>query len=239
MPISKQEIKNFEGEEFTFLVHKIKGLLKADITKKLELDISEWDKNYQDDSYISCSLIGNEKLSLTSGKYLTLGFQKINKDQILAVNNKDMLFKSKDIKAKQLDYMSNYLLAEQILKLTGCYNEIVLKRFNDNKEALKPDYVLTFDDIDARSKNASEYFKSPIYNINIEAYAEKLVEKLRVLKEKDINLYLEYIKQLCSSLNSNYNDFKNYYNIIAMNINNDNKEAEEFINKVNIYKNRK
>lgn len=239
MPISKQEVKNFEGEDFTFLVHKIKGLLQEGITLKLENDISEWDKNYKEDSYISCSLISNDNLSLTSGKYLTLGFQNINKKQILAINYKDMLFKSKDIKGNQLDLVSNYLLVEQILRKTGSYNEVALQRFNENKQALKPDYILTYDDIDEKSKNASQYFKNPIYNVNTEAYAEKLIKKLKVLKETNYELYLEYLNQITRSIISNYADLKNYYNIIASNIKSQCKEEEELINRINVYKNRK
>ncbi len=239
MPISAQPIKNFEGEDFTFLVHKIKGLLQEGIALKLEHDISEWDKNYKENSYVSCSLISNDNLSLTSGKHLTLGFQNINKNQILAINNKDMLFKEKDIKANQFDLVSNYLLTEQILKMTSCYNEIVLKRYNENKKAINPDYILTFENIDDKSKMASQYFNKPIYNINIEAYAEKLVEKLKLLKEKNYDLYLDYIKRLDSSVHTNYEDLKKYYNIIAMGIYNDSSEEEELISKINIYKNRK
>ena len=93
--LNYKNISMYDGEEFTFLVHKIKGLLQLDITKKLEQDISEWDKNYQDNAYISCSLINNDNLSLTPGEFLTLGFQNITKDHILALNNKDMFFKSK------------------------------------------------------------------------------------------------------------------------------------------------
>ena len=240
MKISKNNVKNFEGEDFTFLVHKIKGLLQLDITKKLERDISEWDKNYQDNAYISCSLIGNDNLSLTSGEFITLGFQNITKDQILAINNKDMFFKGKDIKGKQLDLVSNYLLVEQILRTTNaCYNEVVLKRFNDNKQALHPDYVLTFDKLNDKSINASNYFQVPIYNINTEAYALKLVKKLKTLKEKDYDLYLDYIKRLTYCINCDFKCLGNYYEEICNNINCSTKEEEELVNKFKMNKNRK
>ncbi len=238
--VSKNNVKNFDGEEFTFLVHKIKGLLQLDITKKLEQDISEWDKNYQDNAYISCSLINNDNLSLTSGEFLTLGFQNITKDHILALNNKDMFFKSKDIKGNQLYLVSNYLLAEQILNTTNaCYNEVVLKRFNENKKALHPDFILTFDGLNDKSINASNYFNVPIYNINTEAYALKLIMKLKVLKEKDYDLYLEYINRLTYCINCDFKCLGDYYEQICQNIQIDSKEEDELVKKFNMNKNRK
>lgn len=240
MKISKERIKHFDGEEFLFLVHKIKGLLKPEITRRLEKDISEWDKNYQEHSSVSCSIISDENLSLTGGNFITLGFQNITKDQILAISNKDMFFKSKDIKGKQLDLVSNYLLVEQILKTNNSYyNEVAIKRFDENKKAVQPDYVVTFNIPNDKSLNASQYFKVPIYNIKTEAYALKLVKKLKLLKEKDYKSYIEYITRLEYCLRCDFQCLSGYYDVICSNINCDSKEEENLIKKYEMMKNRK
>ena len=151
-----------------------------------------------------------------------------------------MFFKSKDIKGKQLDLVSNYLLVEQILKTNNSYyNEVAIKRFDENKKAVQPDYVVTFNIPNDKSLNASQYFKVPIYNIKTEAYALKLVKKLKLLKEKDYKSYIEYITRLEYCLRCDFQCLSGYYDVICSNINCDSKEEQNLIKKYEMMKNRK
>jgi hypothetical protein len=63
--------------------------------------------------------------------------------------------------------------------------------------------------------------------------------KLKILKEKDYDLYLEYIKRLTYCINCDFKCLGDYYKQICQNIKIDSKEEDELVKKFNMNKNRK
>lgn len=229
--IKNNKIQEFNGQDFLFLIHRIKGLLEENITNKLINDINEWDKHYENNSFISCSLINQFYLAFTEGMHLTLGFNSIKKDDIIAMNTRDMCFLKKYIILNTKDYISNYMSVDDLLiNSENGYNEVVINRYR-NKNAVMPDYLVAFDKIDDLTKEASKSLNVPIYLIILEKYADLLVKKLNYLKENDINTYLKFIKRFQQCLGYKDCPLLEYYDIIVNSdaFITDNEEANKII----------
>ena len=232
--IPNKEIIELNGENFIFLIHRIKGLLQDKITQKLDNDISNWDRNYEVQSYISCSLINDLYMAFTDGDYLTMGFKNISPDDIIAMNVKDMRFLKQDLYGGHAIQSSQFMSTNDLLENSSySYNEIVIKRYRD-KKAVLPDYVISFDKIDDKTKNAAEYFKVPIYLIVLEKYAELLVQRLNELKNTDIKKYLLFLKRLAGCKYCTTGCLHDYYEYIIQSdaLETDNIEANEIIKKI-------
>lgn len=225
------KIIDYDGQDFTFLIHKIKGLLQEDITNTLNTDILEWDKHYEDNSYISCSLINQLYISFTQGDFLTLGFNNIKKEDIIAMDTKDMVFEKKHIIINAQDQVSSYMpIDEFLLNSYSSYNEIVLRRYR-GKEAIMPDYLVSFDKVDDLTKDAAEKFNIPIYNIILERYALLLIKEIERAKKENKELYIKYLNRLSGCAHCIGNPLIDYFNLIISSeaLKTNDKEANEII----------
>lgn len=219
MPKTK-EIVEFTGEDFLFLVHKIKGLNDEEYAKKIVEDLNKWNKkgkileNEFDTSYISCSLIDHFYIALTAGNHLAFGFSDLEEKEILGMNTKDICFTNLDVIANNADFKSDYMEVNHfLLNSASHYNEIDIKRYHEGIKR-HPNYILTFDKIDEASKRASQFFEIPIYLIYLEAYAERLVKELETLKKENNKLYHTYLKRLEYMIDYHNIYFKKYYDIV-------------------------
>lgn len=214
MASKNKNITEFNGQDFLFLVHKIEGLLQSGITRKLMKDMTEWDKHYEKNSFISCSLISGLFISLTGGNKLIIGFDKIKKSDIIAMNTCDIHFLKKHIIGNYTDKVSEYMPVDDFLLNTSKHNEIVINRYR-GENAVMPDYLVAFDKIDDLTKQASIDLNIPIYLIQLEKYALKLIDELNNLKVNNIDKYIQNLKRMLDSYYFNCKIITDYYKFIA------------------------
>lgn len=200
-------------ETFKLLLHRIKGLLNGKMYDTLMNDMKEWNKHYDPNSTISCSLIDELYIALTPGYDLTIGFSNITKEDILAMNIKDSFYTKKDILSNMLDIKSNYMNTELFLENSEYYNEVLLRRYREG-EAIMPDYILSLDKIRNYEKEVSKDLNIPILFLDLEKYAYKFINTLNYLKNNDYNKYLKYIKRFEKQVNYINGEMNHYYDII-------------------------
>ncbi len=166
------------GEEFYMLVHKIKGFGNQKLASELYNDPSVWTKNYDPYSYISTSAISDKHIGICDGSGYVIGFNNIKPEYILAMGPLDILTDTKMVKNDIDNLKIRYMDADDLVEKTGeLYNEVVLKRYVDEKPVM-PDFVVTVDGTNYKDEEVSKYFNIPIYDIDSNCYADKLIKLL-------------------------------------------------------------
>lgn len=201
--IKENNYYNFMGEDFNFLIHAFSSLNRYDediclLEKQIISNPEIWTSNETIGSIISGSLINNYSFCNASNGKLFLGFNKIYPDDILDMGSTDILSNKEMYMDGTTNPLSEFLLPDEFIKKTSLYNEIVLQRYK-NRKPLLPNYILTLDDVSNDSKQLSNYFNIPIYNINTEKYLIKMIEHLNYLLEH--NIY-DFILYSCLMINS-------------------------------------
>lgn len=205
-------IKLLEGEDFIFLLHKVKGYSRHDMATKLREDPSYWDKQKEMDSYISTSLVWEDYFSLVEGSGYILGFYP-TVEEIIAMGSKDIFITTKQVRNNLNSSKAEFLLTDELKNrsVTVC-NEVALKRYQSD-QARKPDFVFAFDEIRNSDKEAADYFNVPIYVLNSEIYASKMYEKIHIsLSNGDISDYSNRLIKMYLSFSSNPAIIDKYFN---------------------------
>lgn len=191
---TNSSIVNLNGRTFKLLVHKTCGIENKKTGKKLSADIKEWDKNIEEDSIISTSLINQYYLGMVSGKGSILGFNTVIPSDILDMGPTD-IYSSKDIyQFNTRNQLSRFLLTDDLLydSVDG-YNEVVLKRYVNGK-ARYPDFILCDGVVTDYSKEIAQYFNVPIYLLDRKAYFNLMQDHLYQLKKYDeLKQYANYL----------------------------------------------
>lgn len=173
------DIVKLKGEDFSCLVHKIKGLGDARIATELYRDPSTWIKYNDNESYISTSAINNNFSGIVDGDGYILGFDNINYKDILAMGPKDILTDKFMANNDYDNLLTRYSSLNTLINNTDTmYNEVVLKRYNESSQIM-PDFVFTKDKITSKDKEVSKYFNIPIIEMETKYYADLLMSKFK------------------------------------------------------------
>ena len=193
-----QEIISLEGEPFTVLAHRIASLNdnSLGIYLKLLFDISQWDKNYDQHSIVSTSLINEYNFSLVQGKGTILIFDTFEPERILDMGIKDIYSTPNFYKYDLKNDKTKLLMFDEFIRQVNFgYNEVVLKRYLDGKN-IRPNGIFCLDTIKSKDFKAANYFKVPIYQIKTNCYINLMTDHLNCLLSKnDIDSYTIYLKQ--------------------------------------------
>lgn len=189
------DVYELNGQPFTMLVHSVISnpvSYNNDIAKKILENPKLWNEIKNGNNFISTSLISDKAMvtygGATLGDSITFGFDNVPSESVKFVNigdagTKRNLDSDSQFNMKNTGFGSNINtvgLVDDIINKTeeinnrmnggyGTYNEILLKRENEN-EKLKPSYIVCFDKIyDIELKAASE-LNIPIYLIDRKYY---------------------------------------------------------------------
>lgn len=173
------DIIKLKGENFSCLVHKIKGFGDTRIATELYRDPSTWTKYKDNESYISTSAINNNFSGIVDGDGYILGFDNINYKDILAMGPKDILTDKFMANNDYDNLLTRYSSLDTLINNTDTmYNEVVLKRYNEST-SIMPDFVFTKDKITSKDKEVSKYFNIPIIEMETKYYADILMSKFK------------------------------------------------------------
>ncbi|MBQ1528081.1 hypothetical protein IIZ77_00330, partial [Candidatus Saccharibacteria bacterium] len=137
---------------------------------------------------ISASYVNSEKNLETRvskfGNYYTLcyGFERVPADSLLYMTNGDGGTSNTGGKSETLLRRSDARAIESLEAMGGVpgYNEVVLRRYGENGEALEPSYIIAENGhITEEAKRHAKYFGVPIVNIELAPYEAKLNEQAR------------------------------------------------------------
>lgn len=207
------EVHEFEGCDFTMLVHAISYNPAAfkfkDIASILIDDPSKWD-SFDSNQYISTSIINQDFMSVygvpEKDDVVVYGFSNlVDSDLVLMglgdlgikrdlefqdLNFRDTLFKNCNT-VVPIDRFMDMVVSTNSHTNNPGWNEVVLRRKRpDTGLSIKPDYILCMDYISQGSINAAKYFNIPIYRINRKYY------KSTVFYEENLNIDEEEVKSL-------------------------------------------
>ncbi len=207
------KIKLLDGEDFLFLLHKVKGYGNIDYASRLREDPSLWDKKYDPNSYVSTTLVWEDYFSLVEGSGYILGFYPSLED-IVAMGPKDIYVSSKQIRHNLNNSKAQFLLTDELKdKTLSVCNEIALIRYRE-KKSIKPDFVFVFDEITAKDQEVADYFSIPIYILKTEVYAQKMKEKLMsYLEQGNLDLYANRLLKMFLSFSQNHLMISKYFSL--------------------------
>lgn len=204
--IRKNNIVKLDGQNFSLLVHKIAGLSNPDYANNLHIDPSFWNSKYEENGYVSTSLISNNHLGIFNSDGYILGFENVKKEQILQMGPTDIFTNKKMISNSCDNEHTRYMSANSIIENTfSVYNEIVLKRYNKNKDAIMPTSVIALDQYNLQDEKVSKHFNIPIYEINTKIYFDKLLKKYHYLiNHREFKLAANLIITMVIGFNTSY-----------------------------------
>ncbi|MBQ7140315.1 MAG: hypothetical protein IJO32_02285 [Bacilli bacterium] len=217
---NESKIIEFNGQDFNFLVHKIKGYGNRHLANKLYDDPSLWDKNYIEDSYISTSMITNNYFGCVPGNGYILAFNNIEASDILDIGCEDISYSIKYYKNNIKLPKSRIMTGKNLIKNSRkAYNEVVIKRFKNNK-AIMPSGVVAFDKVTEKDVNVAKHFNVPIYLINRKKYLSKMIEECNYyFNIGDYDNYCNYRTKIALSFSDNNKIMKEHFNIDKLNEN--------------------
>jgi len=206
-------IVHLDGCNFSFLVHSIKGYANMEKAELLAENPSYWYSNPKEDSYISTSFISNDFMGINNSISYILGFNSIVEDDILYSGLGDLYSSTKQVRNNLRNAKSSCVLAEDLrLDNKMIYNEVTLKRVR-NGSILKPDFILSLDQIKSVDEQASKYFNVPIYLLERIKYAARMAEKLEEdLYANDLDAYISDLRRMFLSFYNCDNIFFMYFN---------------------------
>ncbi len=172
------------GEETNRIGGVMAGRLQRDpslwMRKKGEVEPNPQDG---DSDCISLSYIDSEvnMLRLSSGgRYFNLkyGFDHVLPDSILQVRAYDGATVRNIGEAKTFLRSSDVYMPEELAERTDLYNEVQIRRFDEEGKPRKPDFMVVNDGrgMETILKHAA-YFKVPVINIETRAYAREEVRR--------------------------------------------------------------
>ena len=156
--IKNNEIIKLDGQDFYLLAHKVSGLTNKQYRNDLYQNPELWSSRYEENSYISTSAISNNHIGLVQGNDLILGFDNIKQEQIMQMGPVDILMEPALLASGKENDKMRYMAPDKLIENTfAIYNEVALKRFNNNKEALMPSSVISYDYTTSTDKEMSTH----------------------------------------------------------------------------------
>lgn len=207
------KIQLLDGQDFIFLLHKVKGYANNNYASKLREDPSLWNQKYDPNSYVSTTLVWEDYFSLVEGTGYILGFYPSLED-IIAMGPKDIYISSKQIKHNLNNSKAQFLLTDELKdKTVSVCNEVALRRYRE-KETIMPDFVFTFDEITEKDRKVAEHFNIPIYVLKSEIYANNIKKKLSsYLEEGNLDLYANRLLKMFLSFSQDINIIQKYFSL--------------------------
>ena len=170
------DIYEFTGEEFYLLIHNT-SISKYD-------DVSHIFDHYSKSDGTSLSLISNLKMDYFNdyGDSIVLGFNNLDIMNFVHVYNQDSYSSYHKNSGKVSDFRNKLYTPKRLMEETSSYNEIVYQIMTENTKnlssALKPSYVVVFDDIKEADIKVAKKFNIPIIRIDREKYKDKVNHSL-------------------------------------------------------------
>ena len=180
--------------------------------------MTEWDKHFIPDAYISTTPINQYCLNLIKGSEAIVGFTNITPQDIIDMGFIDIYSSIRLYRNQIRNEKSQFGLLEELLENNyGGYSEITLRRFRGNL-AIKPDVILTFDQLTSFAHEASSYFKVPILLIDSSQSAGVMNNHNQELLIQDrIKEYADYLLKMYSSFKYNYDIIAKYFSADTLN----------------------
>lgn len=216
---SNEPVINISRTFFNILAHRIRTDSGSNpIGERLTKDLTEWDRNFIPDAYLSTTPINQYCLDLIKGGNYILGFTNITPEDILDMGFIDIYSSIRLYRNQMQNENSRFDLFEELMNSDYMgYKEITLKRFRENL-AIKPDVVLTFDQLTPFATDASSYFKVPILLIDSFQSASFMDNHNQELLIQDrIKEYADYLLRMYSSFKYNYDITAKYFSANTLN----------------------
>ena len=215
---TNEPVINISRTFFNVLAHRIRSNSANKMALKLLNDITEWDKNFVEDSYLSTSMIDQYFLGLIEGGNYLLGFSDILPEDIIDMGYID-IYSSIYLYRNQIkNDRSTFDLIEELKNYyPSGYSEVTLRRFRGNI-AIQPNRIITMDQVTEFSKNAASYFKVPIMLIDSYQSASFMNDHNQALliQERIID-YAKYLFKMYVSFSTNYDIVAKYFNAKTIN----------------------
>ena len=175
---NKADIYELKGEEFYIPIHTT-----STRRKQINEITSAWTER---NDTLSISIISDKLLTTYQNpkEYVAFGFNKINKQDIMHVYHSDS-FTSHSYGTERVNEILN---PKELIEATNGYNEILI----DEKENLKPDYIICYDEILDEDIMLSKKMNIPIVIIYTKFYKEAFNNKSGI--ESPFNDVLKYKK---------------------------------------------
>ncbi len=219
---------NLNGTDFAFLSHTVGiNIPNSNLATSQDIrsEISRWNttKIGEANNQISCSLITADHISHAVNfqevqtPQVMLGFTQLKTGELILAKPGDVgsIVEGKHImKPQDGDICS----IQDVLK-TGnngkMYNEVVITRYTQDRQAKKPDFILIFDNQTSdRIDQAIDYFKVPVINFNSQEYlnrSDHQIEAILTTIHSDTTLEeLKNLHQKIVSLRENKDLWKSY-----------------------------
>ena len=229
----KIKVYDLEGYPVRFLQHvvdyKREGSVGSDKSNEIIQDPSKWIMNEEgmtksatwasdniSNSYIDSDINLERNRGCHSVKGVTYGFSQIPGGALIKLRNGDGSTARNEAsitKGQINNYIDPTAFADR-RNAPGIYNEVVVKRYNENGEAIRPDYMILHDrgPYDKRYDQLTEYtlrhaafFGIPIVRIHDRVYKERALKKManNIERLNENDPYLEISSVLQSAITSN------------------------------------
>lgn len=216
---SGEPVINISRTFFNILAHRIRTEPGSNpIGDRLTRDLTEWDKNFIPDAYLSTTPINQYCLELISGGNYFLGFTNITYEDIIDMGFIDIYSSIRLYRNQIKNENSQFDLFEKLMKSNHIgYSEVTLRRFRENF-AIRPNVVLTFDHLSNFTSEASSYFKIPILLIDSFQSASFMdSHNQELLIQERIKEYADYLFKMYSSYKYNFDIIAKYFSASTLN----------------------
>ena len=216
---SSEPVINISRTFFNILAHRIRTEPGSNpIGDRLTRDLTEWDKNFIPDAYLSTTPINQYCLELISGGNYCLGFTNITYEDIIDMGFIDIYSSIRLYRNQIKNENSQFDLFEKLMKSNHIgYSEVTLRRFRENF-AIRPNVVLTFDHLSNFTSEASSYFKIPILLIDSFQSASFMdSHNQELLIQERIKEYADYLFKMYSSYKYNFDIIAKYFSASTLN----------------------
>lgn len=160
------EVFDITNEDYAMLVHVInKSGRKEGITNQIFDNPLMWNNISDGNPNLSSSIISQDNIYVF-GKGLIFGFYNLDGYGVIAATKRDAGSDSSIKININMETLERTELFDELTKKADSYNEVILPRYNDKGEAIQPNYVVCFDEIDDVSLKAAQDFGIPIYVIH-------------------------------------------------------------------------
>lgn len=224
--VKGNEFIHLKGEEFIFLLHKIKGYGSYEMATKIYEDPSWWLSNPESKEYISTSLCNEKFFGLVEGTGYILGFNQLPQGSIIGMGTED-IYMSRKIARNNLNNSKNrFLLADDLVENSRkLYNEVAIKRIV-NSIPITPNLVFTQDSYGSKEKDVAKFFNIPICILDSKIYSEQMLERQKFyLDHNEFTKYVASLKKMYFSFINNYEIIHNYFSFSQMQ-----KNLEDIVN---------
>ena len=198
-------IVKLSGQPFMFLLHKIKGYGNYSKAQEFLDNYEEWFNKQNSSLYISTSLCDNSFLGLIDGYSSILGFNNISQFDIIDMGTEDISMSSYMVESNIRSNKSRLLFPDELLKKTSkIYNEVAIKRFNEDK-IKAPNFVFVRDKYTLRDSEIANFFNIPIVILDSRVYLDQMLSQLNVYRKKlDLYNYVHCLKRIYFSFYEDY-----------------------------------